>query len=175
MLHRLAAEIETRGVPGVLLDCGVWNGGSTVLLSAGAPSRLIWAFDSFETVDDLLEPLYGAAGGSPTDSEAKLWEAFSCFADPERLRVARGWFSESFSRVESEIPEVALISCATESYAPVLSVLDTFYRKLNVGGYAVINTSWPSARRAVDDFRSARGITSPLRSVGHAAVYWRRA
>src|SRR5437870_2241202 len=27
-LHRLAADVERHGVPGDLVDCGVWNGGS---------------------------------------------------------------------------------------------------------------------------------------------------
>ena len=47
-LYRLAREVSRRGIPGALVDCGVWNGGSTALLSAGAPSREVYAFDSFD-------------------------------------------------------------------------------------------------------------------------------
>src|ERR1700694_3979891 len=46
-LFRLAREVERQNVPGALVDCGVWNGGSTALLSAGAPTRDVYAFDSF--------------------------------------------------------------------------------------------------------------------------------
>jgi hypothetical protein len=176
-LHRLAAEIEGNGTPGILVDCGVWNGGSTVLLSAGAPSRTIWAFDSFDEVDDELRPLYAAAGGGEDrGSEEKLHEAVARFADSGRLRIARGWFSDTLPRVASQIGDVALIHSDTESYTSVLSVLETFYPKLSMGGYTVINTysHWESARRATDDFRRTHRISSPLVTVGQA-VYWRRA
>jgi hypothetical protein len=33
-LHRLAREVDRAGVPGALVDCGVWNGGSTILMAA---------------------------------------------------------------------------------------------------------------------------------------------
>jgi O-methyltransferase len=176
-LHRLAAEIESSGTPGILVDCGVWNGGSTVLLSTGAPSRPIWAFDSFEEVGDVLRPLYALASGrgASSGSEAKLREAVARFADPGRLQVVTGWFSDTFHRVAPQISDVALIHCDTESYSSVLSVLETFYPKLSMGGYTVINTygHWESARRATDDFRRTHRVSSPLVTVNQA-VYWRR-
>src|SRR3954447_14721993 len=46
-LQEQAERVEGNEVPGALVDCGVWNGGSTMLLSSAAPTREIWAFDSF--------------------------------------------------------------------------------------------------------------------------------
>jgi hypothetical protein len=58
-LYRLAREVERRNVPGALVDCGVWNGGSTALLSAGVATRDVYAFDSFEGLPPSDEQLDG--------------------------------------------------------------------------------------------------------------------
>jgi Macrocin-O-methyltransferase (TylF) len=47
-LYRLSRHADRDQLPGALVDCGTYNGGSTALLAAGAPKRNVWAFDSFE-------------------------------------------------------------------------------------------------------------------------------
>ena len=46
-------DVLTRGVPGDLMETGVWRGGATILMRAilkvhGVTDRCVWAADSFE-------------------------------------------------------------------------------------------------------------------------------
>src|SRR5204862_4990134 len=98
-LLRLATAVERDGVPGVIIDCGVWNGGSTILMSVAAPSRTVWAFDSFEGMPEAGEhdpAIAHELTGRIRGSEGKLREGVARFSSPQRLRVAKGWFENTF-------------------------------------------------------------------------------
>jgi O-methyltransferase len=178
-LHRLAATAAEARVPGALVDCGVWNGGSTVLLSRGAPEREVWAFDSFE---GLPEPgkLDGAASldhvGDCLGSEERLREAFRLYGDPARLNVRKGWFEETFRSTVEEIDSVAVLHCDGDWYDSVLLTLETFYPLVSPGGFVVIDDygHWVGAREATDEFRRRLGIDAPLQRVDYTGRYWRK-
>src|SRR5687768_4432614 len=76
-LLRLGRRAVSEDVPGALVDCGTWNGGSTALLSAAAPQRDTWAFDSFAGLPDpgdRDEPEARRFAGELVADEAKLRE-----------------------------------------------------------------------------------------------------
>jgi hypothetical protein len=56
--------------------------------------------------------------------------------------------------------------------------LTNLYDKLSVGGYAIIDDygedSWTYCRKAVDDFRAERGITTPLTRIDSKCYFWQR-
>jgi O-methyltransferase len=175
-LFRLATLVERQRVPGVIVDCGVWNGGSTILMSVAAPSRVVWAFDSFEGMpeagefdDELAHKFTGEVRGS----EAKLRRGFEQFASPQRLQIAKGWFEETFPRFSDQIETVAVLHVDADWYESVKVALDTFYPKLAPGGYCLIDdyNFWSGTRRAVDEFRAKRQISAPIIS-NH---YWQKA
>lgn len=178
-LHRLARRVDREGVPGALVDCGVWNGGSTALLAAGAPSREVWAFDSFEGLPEPGE-LDGEESrgwaGRCYGAEARLREVFARAADPERLHVARGWFQDTFPVHAPEIGPVAILHADGDWYESVRLTLETFWPSVPVGGHVVIDDygHWPGARRAVDEFRATHRVTAPLRRADYSGVHWRR-
>jgi O-methyltransferase len=174
-LLRLASEVERRGVPGAIVDCGVWNGGSTILMSVAAPSRPIWAFDSFEGMPEagefdpeLAHELTGEARGS----EAKLRQGMEQFSSAKDLRVAKGWFDDTFPRFAQEIGPIALLHVDADWYESVKLALETFYPRLAPGGYCAVDdyNFWPGTRRAVDEFRAGSQITEPI----IARHYWRK-
>jgi O-methyltransferase len=178
-LLRLAQTVEADDVPGVLVDIGVYNGGSTILLGRGAPSREVWVFDSFEGLPPpapedgkAAESLVGYAKGS----EAKLREGFSEYsgngAGTERLRIVRGWVEDTVEKHVGEIGEIALLHVDTDWYESVSLALRTFYPKVASGGFVAVDDykSWPGAKQAVDEFRAENGITTPF----VASHYWRK-
>jgi O-methyltransferase len=178
-LYRLARHIERRRVSGALVDCGVWNGGSTVLMSTGAPSREAWAFDSFEGLPE-PSPMDGHESlewaGECLGSEEKVREAFMRFADPGRLHVVQGWFEETFELSAPLVGRVALLHADGDWYESVALTLATFYEYINAGGYVVIDDygHWEGAQRATDEFREVNGISAPLVRVDYTGVYWRK-
>jgi len=177
-LFRLAADVDRRGVPGALVDCGVWNGGSTALLAAAAPHRDAWAFDSFEGL-----PAPGAEDGDDAASwtascvgrEENVVEAFRRFARPEQLHIVKGWFDESLPRHAGSVGPIAVLHADGDWYASVRVTLDSLYDAISPGGYVVVDdySVWSGARAAVDDFRAERGIEARLRRA-EASAYWRK-
>jgi O-methyltransferase len=178
-LHRLAREAARNGVPGALVDCGTWNGGSTVLLSRGAPDRPIYAFDSFEGLPEPGE-LDGAESegqaGFCLGSEENVRRAFARYAPSADLRIRKGWFQDTFPRAALEIDQVAVLHCDGDWYDSVLLSLETFYPKIPSGGYVVIDDygHWVGARRATDDFKQRVADTTPLTQVDYTGHYWRK-
>ena len=98
-LERLASTCEREGIPGAIVDCGTFNGGSATIMSTGAPTREVWGFDSFEGLPPAGErdPEHAADWeGTLKASEAKVREAFERFASP----TASTW-SRAGSRTRS--------------------------------------------------------------------------
>jgi hypothetical protein len=178
-LRRMARTCDEDHIPGAFVDCGCFNGGSSAMMSSGAPSREVWAFDSFEGLpeagprdpvraDDLV--------GQLVASEQKVREAFSRFASPERLHVVKGWFQETFPRSAREIEPVAILHADGDWYESVKLTLETFEPKVSPGGFVVIDDygDWEGAKEATHDYRASRGIDATLIEVDHTAAFWRK-
>jgi len=178
-LYRLARRAHERGVSGALVDCGVWNGGSTALLAAGAPGREVWAFDSFE---GLPEP-------SDVDGEESKQFAGDCIGQPEkvceavarfdpgaRVEIRKGWFEDTLPDAAAEIRDIAILHVDGDWYDSVRLTLETFYAKVSRGGYIVIDDygTWPGAKLATDEFRSQARDNRRLVRVDHTGVFWQK-
>lgn len=179
-LTRLARDLDPRGIPGAIVDCGVWNGGSTILLSRAAPQREIWAFDSFEGLPEADLELDGREAkdwtGECLGAEDKLRAGFSRYANPERLHVVKGWFEDTFRHAVEDVGTVALLHADGDWYDSVKLTLETFYDRIAPGGLVVLDDygHWIGAQRATDEFRRERGITAPLVRIDYAGRYWRK-
>jgi O-methyltransferase len=178
-LHRLASTVEREGIPGAFVDCGVWNGGSTILLALGAPGREVWAFDSFaglpapSEVDGRRSFQYE---GDCVGSEERLREGVARYAGNARLHVRPGWFQDTLRDAAREVGPVALLHCDGDWYDSVRLTLEVFYPLVAPGGYVVIDDygTWPGAKRATDEFRSRQRDRTRLRRIDHTGRYWRK-
>jgi len=179
-LYRLTRLADRQRIDGDLVDCGVYNGGSTALLSAGAPDRRVWAFDSFEGLPPpgpLDGPLSEGWEGGCHGTEVKVRHAMSAYGSLERLEVRKGWFEDTFPIAVDEIDQIAVLHCDGDWHDSVLLTLETFYPKVAPGGFVVIDDygCWEGARRATDAFRSQRSDCSPIVTVDRSGgVYWRK-
>jgi O-methyltransferase len=179
-LRRMARACDQDNVPGAFVDCGCFNGGSSVMMSSGAPSREVWAFDSFQGLPKAgpRDP-DGAAdlAGELVASEAQVREAFARFAFPERLQLAKGWFAETFPEAAPTIERVAILHADGDWYESVRLTLETFEPKVSPRGFVVIDDYgfWEGAKEATHEYRASRGIDASLVEVDQTAVFWRKA
>jgi O-methyltransferase len=178
-LRRMARACDQDNVPGAFVDCGCFNGGSSVMMSSGAPSREVWAFDSFEGLPEAGPRDPDGAGdliGELVASEGKVREAFSRFAFPERLHVVKGWFAETFPEVAPAIKQVAIVHADGDWYESVRLTLETFEPKVSPGGFVVIDDYgfWEGAKEATHEYRASRGIDASLVEIDQTAVFWRK-
>lgn len=173
-LMQAARRADSRGLEGAIVDCGVWNGGSTILMGTGAPSREVWAFDSFEGMpapgpeDVDVSPDWE---GEVVGSEEKLRAGFAQYAGrPERLHVVRGWFEDTFPVVADAVGPVAVLHIDADWYDPCLLALETFYPRLVPGGIVLVDDlrMWQGARCATANYRDKHGIRARL----VASHYW---
>jgi hypothetical protein len=59
-----------------------------------------------------------------------------------------------------------------------MDALTALYDKVSLDGFVIIDDygeeSWTYCKQAVDEFRSARSITSPLQRVDPSCYFWQR-
>lgn len=193
-LERCMVDVLTHGIPGDLIETGVWRGGTTIFMRAvlkayEVSDRLVWVADSFE---GLPEP---DAERFPLEAKAhigkvmnKLYKHFAVSLDDvqrnflayglldEQVRFLKGWFKDTLPT--APINALSILRLDGDYYESTLDGLTNLYDKLSVGGYAIIDDygedSWTYCRRAVDEFRRERGIDDPLRSVDSNCYYWKR-
>lgn len=183
--------IET-GVPGDLVETGVWRGGATifmrgVLKAAGVTDRLVWVADSFEGLPEPdaekfpleAERFQGAVIQKGYDrfavdleSVKRNFEAFGLLDD--RVRFLKGWFNQTLAG--APIDEIAVLRLDGDYYESTMDALNALYDKVSIGGFVIIDDygedSWTNCRQAVDEFRVSRGITARLETVDSKCFFW---
>ena len=193
-LQSCIEDVLRRGVPGDLLEAGVWRGGATifmrgVLKAHGANDRLVWAADSFEGLpepDAARFPKEAAAHHGPVMREAfgnlaaGLEVVKANFARygllDAQVRFLPGWFKDTLP--SAPIDRLAVLRLDADYHDSTRDCLVHLYDKLSVGGYLIVDdygeSEWTYCRAAVDGFRAERGITDPMVQVDRSCWYWRR-
>jgi hypothetical protein len=172
--------IARHRIPGDVVECGVWRGGSMqavarTLLAARDTSRDLHLFDTYEgmpppserdtrrrderTAAELL------AAESPEDS--KVW-AVATLEDVQQGFGQVGYPSERVhfvkGKVEDTIPEhapeqISILRLDTDWYESTKHELEHLYPRLSSGGVLLLDDYgyWEGAREAVDEFLDATG------------------
>ncbi len=176
------------GVPGDLIETGVWRGGASIFMRGalkayGDKSRLLWAADSFQGLPK-PEP-----GVWQDDDRGRLWEFGSSLAVPleqvranferyglldDQVRFLPGWFRDTLP--EAPIERLALMRLDGDMYDSTMDALGALYPKLSVGGYCVIDDYYAQsgARQAVTEYRQEHGIAEPIEQIDWTGAFWRR-
>jgi O-methyltransferase len=169
-LSRLAQRIEDEQLPGDVVECGVYKGGTAAILARLATHsrlpRTVWLFDAFQgmppatAADGPEAPSWvGNLVSSPRRVERLLRRTG---ADLSRVRIVPGLFSDTFPSVH--IPQIALLNIDADWYESVKLCLETFYNAVVPRGFISIDDygDWPGCRRAVDEFFRHHGLSFPL-------------
>jgi O-methyltransferase len=178
-------EILAEGIPGDLIETGVWRGGAVIFMKAilkchGANERAVWVADSFE---GLPPPASGADKQENRDLsdldylKASVEEVRSNFARfdllDENVRFLKGWFRDTLP--QAPIERLALLRLDGDLYESTKDALEALYPKVSPGGIVIADDylSWSGCRQAIDEFRQAHRIKAPLERVDDDAVWWR--
>ncbi|EGB10535.1 hypothetical protein AURANDRAFT_23748, partial [Aureococcus anophagefferens] len=196
-LERLVGRLFDDGVPGDLMEAGVFRGGACIflrgLLAAAFPAeatRRVVVADSFAGIPpprlDIEVAATGETHAKEVDPTADWTDRFVSGVDAVRYNFRRyglldgrvtfveGFFNES---LPPGAPVLALLRIDADAYDGVLDALHGAYHRLSPGGAVVID-DWHlgGARAAVHKFRAARHIVAPLRPLpsDHHGAYWRK-
>jgi hypothetical protein len=193
-LEDCVVGVLRNGVPGDLIETGVWRGGATIFMRAilkafGVTDRAVWVADSFEGLpqpDPEKFPIeaethrgsvmtkaykHFAAG---LDEVKRNFRAYGLLDD--QVRFLPGWFKDTLP--SAPIGAIAVMRLDGDYYESTRDALENLYHKLSVGGFAIIDDygedSWTYCRRAVDDFRKERGIEDEMVRVDSKCFFWCR-
>lgn len=189
-LENIQSCVETvlkDGVPGDLLEAGVWRGGATILMRAvlqayQVKDRCVWAVDSFEGMPPPNPEKYPHDAGLFLNqfpqlgvSLEQVQENFARYGLlDERVRFLKGWFRDTLPT--APIQQLAVLRVDADLYESTMDSLKYLYPRLAVGGFAIIDdySDIPACRQAVTDYRQAQGIEEEIIRIDWTGVYWRR-
>lgn len=186
-LQRCVETVVREGVPGDLIEIGVWRGGATILMRAvlrvyGITDRRVWVADSFAGVPPPDAERFTADSGDRLHAQpalaVDLEEVRANFAAygllDDQVRFLPGWFRDTLPTLSQE--RWAVIRLDGDLYESTMQGLEHLYPALSTGGYLIVDDygAMPPCKQAVDDFRTARGITEPLRDIDWTGVFWRK-
>jgi len=174
-------------VPGDIVECGVWRGGSSMaaalmLAELGDASRDLHLFDTFEGMSAPTEHDRRARDAAPASAllatstrDEKIW-CVASLEDVSANLTAAGCPMERMhlvqGKVEDTIPaaapdRIALLRLDTDWYESTRHELEHLFPRLAVGGVLIIDDygAWEGARRAVDEFIAASGAALMLNRI----------
>ena len=177
------------GVPGDLVETGVWRGGTTIFLRAilaalGDTNRTVWACDSFEGLPE------ADADRFPVDVPLRLHEHRELAVGLEavkanfarygllddQVRFVPGWFRDTLPKLATELDAIAVLRLDGDMYESTIDALTHLEPLVAPGGFVIVDDyhGIEACRQAVGDHRAAHGITAPLHDVDWTAVWWRK-
>jgi O-methyltransferase len=187
-LETCIRSVLTDQVPGDLIETGVWRGGSAIFMRAalealGDESRTVWAADSFEGLPPPSEGEFPADAGDDHHTFGELAVSLETvrrnFARygllDDRVRFLKGYFKDTLP--DAPLEKIAVLRLDGDMYESTIQALEPLYPKLSPGGYCIVDDyhAVPACKRAIEDYRTAEGITEPIEEIDGSAVFWRRA
>lgn len=189
-VYKAIAYIEQAGVPGDVVECGVWRGGSMMvamhaLMKLHGPTRRFHLFDTYE---GLPEPdandvdIWGnqakgwwqqkrvsdqASGWARSGIEEVRANLRSTGYPEERIRLIKGMVEET---IPAEAPQqIALMRLDTDWYSSTKHEMDHLYDRLVPNGVLIIDDygHFQGARKAVDEYLRNHNIPLMLMRVDY--------
>jgi O-methyltransferase len=185
-LQHCVTSVIRDGVPGDLIETGVWRGGSSIFMRAvlkayGDCSRKVWLADSFR---GLPQP---DSGQYPVDHGDTLWtytelaisleEVKANFSRygllDEQVEFLPGWFRDTLPA--APINRLAVLRLDGDLYESTMDALSALYHKVSPGGFIIVDDyGLPTCRAAIEDFRRTRGITDQIYQIDWTGAFWQR-
>jgi O-methyltransferase len=172
-LYEAVRYVVARNIPGDIVECGVWRGGSMMMAAytlreSGETGRRLWLYDTFTGMSDPT----GLDIEAPTGRLANPRDHYWCEASEEVVRqnmAATGYPTERVQyvrgKVEDTIParvpnRIALLRLDTDFYESTHHELAHLWPRVEPGGVLILDDYgwWEGARRAVDEYFADRPI-----------------
>jgi O-methyltransferase len=166
-------HVVDHGIPGDIVECGVWRGGSMqavalTLLARGATDRDLHLFDTFEGMPEPSQRDRRQDGMPASDVLARspktgVFWAIAGLDDVRAGMAQTGYPQERIrfheGRVEETVPalapeRIAVLRLDTDWYESTRHELEHLYDRVPSGGVLLIDDYgyWQGARQAVDEF-----------------------
>jgi hypothetical protein len=180
-------DVLTRGVPGDLIETGVWRGGACIFMRGilkayRVKDRRVWLADSFAGLPRPNAEKYPADAGDtqyslspvavPLEEVKANFERYG-LAD-EQVHFLKGWFKDTLPT--APIKQLAVLRLDGDMYESTMDGLSNLYPKLSVGGYVIVDdyNVIAGCKKAIHDYRDSNRIEDPIRDIDGSGVFWQR-
>ncbi|MFO1305752.1 MAG: TylF/MycF family methyltransferase [Burkholderiales bacterium] len=186
-LQHCVETVLADDVPGDLIETGVWRGGATIFMRGilkayGVTDRKVWVCDSFEG----LPPSDRERYPKETDSDFSVYQDLAVSLETvqanfarydlldDQVRFLKGWFRDTLPT--APVDKLALMRLDGDLYESTMDALTALWPKLSPGGFVIIDdfNALQCCNDAVDDFRRAQSITTPIETLPLAGAFWRK-
>ena len=186
-VRTLATRVLQEGIPGDFIETGAWRGGACILMrgvlkAMGDTLRRVYVADSFQGVPPPDAALYPADQGSGFHTHRELAvsraEVEANFAAYDLLDTqivfVEGWFRDTLPALRGH--PFALLRLDGDLYQSTIEALDCLYPGLSPGGFVIVDDyqAIANCRQAVEDFRRAHDIQSPIHRIDSTGIWWQR-
>jgi len=169
-LTRAVGYVVDHNIPGDFVECGVWKGGSVMLMARALRRRNegrreIHVFDTFEGMTEPTSHDVSYDGEVASETYVRVNDrliaigleevkknVLSVGYDPEKIHFVKGKVEETIPRYAPQ--RIALLRLDTDWYESTKHELHHLFPRLSPGGVVIIDDygHWSGARRAVDEY-----------------------
>ncbi len=190
-LYLSVIHVIENKVEGCFVECGVWRGGSSMLIASvlanrNIHDRKIYMYDTYEGMNEPTEKDQDFRGGDAKqmliDNVKNKEESIWCLADIkdvqsnmkqtpydiQSISFVKGPVEDTLPR-QVPIEDVALLRLDTDWYDSTKHELIHLYPKLSKNGILIIDDygHWAGCRKAVDEYFLEIGIKPLLQRIDY--------
>lgn len=190
-LYKAVEYVARSQIPGSIVECGVWKGGSSMvaalsLLAFGDSSRDMYLYDTFEGMpapgpDDIQYDNLSAAERAARQNIADWSTIANAGVDEVAANLARTHYPASRlhyvkGMVEQTLPgtlpdRIALLRLDTDWYESTRHEMQHLFPRLSPGGVLLIDDygHWKGSKKAVDEYLAEHNIPLLLNRIDYTA------
>ena len=178
--------LTTNRIPGAIVECGVWKGGSMAavaktLIEAGDPRRDLYLFDTFEGLPAPSSSDIDYSGKTAAEVIAAD-SAYLCIAPLETVRTvmdSTGYPTERIHYVQGKVEEtlpgkapecISLLRLDTDWYESTKHELAHLFPRVSRNGVIIIDDygHWAGSRKACDEYFSEQRVPILLNRIDYS-------
>lgn len=185
VLRKSVEYIIDHDIPGDIVECGVWKGGSMMavartLMAKHVNNRRLYLFDTFEGMSEPTGHDRNILGELAADrmNGGSGFGIYGDLLDEVRRNMRDTGYNEDNvflvkGKVEDTLPahapdQISLLRLDTDWFESTYHELTHLYSRLSVGGVLIIDDygHWEGATKAVDQYIAERGLRLLLNRIG---------
>ncbi len=170
-LYTSVNYVLDRNIPGDIVECGVWRGGSSllaalILKSRNISDRKLYLYDTFKGMPTPTEFDIDKRGNTGFEMIDKYGDDIGwCYALLDDVKAAFSTYDFDFEIhfIEGDVIEtlpktkpetISVLRLDTDWYESTAAEFDILYPRLSTGGVLIIDDygCWAGSRKATDDY-----------------------
>jgi O-methyltransferase len=181
------ADVVANGVPGDLIETGVWRGGTSIVMrgtlnALGGGDRAVYVADSFAGLPPPDPDRYPADRGSDLHEYQELaveleevkrgFQRYGLLDD--RVHFVKGFFRDTLPALQGH--PWSLCRLDGDLYESTMDALTSLYPSLSPGGWIIVDDYFavPGCQQAVTDYRDENDLSEPIVTIDWGGVCWKK-